>query len=183
MLLRKLANNGQSILITIHQPSSKLFQIFDQLLLLDKSGRTLYFGEIGHDASKLIKYFERNGAVECEVGQNPAEWVLNVTSDCDGLDRSSKHQSTDWCGVWTESSERQQVLQRLMALNKTTSELSIPQIHALRSQYATSYLKQSGLVTKRIFQEYWRSPVYLYSKMGLCVSVVRKIRQPGQARS
>ena len=35
-LIRKLAENGQAILCTIHQPSAILFQRFDRLLLLAK---------------------------------------------------------------------------------------------------------------------------------------------------
>ena len=40
-LLRKLANSGQAILCTIHQPSALLFQEFDRLLFLAKGGRTV----------------------------------------------------------------------------------------------------------------------------------------------
>lgn len=40
-LLRKLADNGQAILCTIHQPSAILFQSFDRLLFLAKGGRTV----------------------------------------------------------------------------------------------------------------------------------------------
>ena len=36
--LRKLADHGQAILCTIHQPSSLLFESFDRLLLLQKVG-------------------------------------------------------------------------------------------------------------------------------------------------
>jgi ATP-binding cassette subfamily G (WHITE) protein 2 (SNQ2) len=39
--LRKLADNGQAILCTIHQPSSLLFESFDRLLLLQKGGETV----------------------------------------------------------------------------------------------------------------------------------------------
>ncbi|KAJ4474044.1 hypothetical protein C8J55DRAFT_562685 [Lentinula edodes] len=39
-LLRDLANNGQAILCTIHQPSALLFQEFDCLLFLARGGRT-----------------------------------------------------------------------------------------------------------------------------------------------
>ncbi|KAK9342704.1 hypothetical protein V1522DRAFT_454590 [Lipomyces starkeyi] len=46
-LLRRLANAGQSILCTIHQPSATLFEQFDKLLLLKKGGKALYFGDIG----------------------------------------------------------------------------------------------------------------------------------------
>lgn len=43
-LLKRLARSGQAILCTIHQPSAVLFQAFDNLLLLAKGGRTVYFG-------------------------------------------------------------------------------------------------------------------------------------------
>ena len=39
--LRKLADHGQAILCTIHQPSSLLFESFDRLLLLQKGGETV----------------------------------------------------------------------------------------------------------------------------------------------
>jgi ATP-binding cassette subfamily G (WHITE) protein 2 (PDR) len=172
MLLRKLADNRQSILVTVHQPSSKLFEIFDRLLLLDKTGRTLYFGDIGPDASTLIDYFERNGSDKCQVGQNPAEWVLEATDCSNDRDAPVERVSKDWCGVWAESPERHQVLQRLATLDEATPDLSVSRRSNLQGQYAAPFLQQLWLVHKRVFQEYWRDPVYLYSKMGLCVSVV-----------
>jgi ABC-type multidrug transport system ATPase subunit len=39
--LRKLADNGQAVLCTIHQPSAILFQQFDRLLFLRKGGETV----------------------------------------------------------------------------------------------------------------------------------------------
>lgn len=64
--LKKLANQGQAILCTIHQPSSLLFESFDRLLLLERGGRTVYFGDIGRDACVIREYFSNNGApVSC----------------------------------------------------------------------------------------------------------------------
>ena len=57
-LIRKLANHGQAILCTIHQPSSILLDEFDRLLFLQK-GETVYFGEFGHNCHTLIEYFEK----------------------------------------------------------------------------------------------------------------------------
>ncbi|KAG1763106.1 ABC-2 type transporter-domain-containing protein [Suillus occidentalis] len=65
--LRELANNGQAILCTIHQPSGELFQVFDRLLLLKKGG-----------SSTMLDYFERNGASRCHPDANPAEYMLDV---------------------------------------------------------------------------------------------------------
>lgn len=55
--------------------------MFDRLLLLDKGGTTLYFGEIGQNASAIINYFEKQGAPKCQLHENPAEWMLRVTEN------------------------------------------------------------------------------------------------------
>ena len=70
--LKKLAARGQAILCTIHQPSSLLFESFDRLLLLERGGETVYFGDIGADSQILRDYFARYGAV-CPENVNPAE--------------------------------------------------------------------------------------------------------------
>lgn len=56
---------------SIHQPSSELFQVFDRLLLLRRGGQTVYFGDLGENASTLIRYFEKNGARHCGDEENP----------------------------------------------------------------------------------------------------------------
>ena len=71
--LRKLADNGQAVLATIHQPSAILFQEFDRLLFLAKGGKTVYFGNIGENSRTLLDYFESNGAEKCGDDDNPAE--------------------------------------------------------------------------------------------------------------
>ena len=69
--LRSLADNGLSILCTIHQPSAVLFQLFDRLLLLKPGGQTVYFGDIGRNSTQLINYFEKNGSEHCAPDENP----------------------------------------------------------------------------------------------------------------
>lgn len=76
--LRKLADNGQAVLATIHQPSAILFQEFDRLLFLAKGGRTVYFGDIGHNSETLLNYFESHGAAKCGEDENPAEYMLTM---------------------------------------------------------------------------------------------------------
>src|ERR1700761_5487340 len=76
--LRKLADQGQAVLCTIHQPSAILFQEFDRLLFLAKGGKTVYFGDIGENSKVLTSYFERNGSRMFGVDENPAEVMLEV---------------------------------------------------------------------------------------------------------
>jgi ABC-type multidrug transport system ATPase subunit len=44
LLIKKLANTGQAVLCTVHQPSAILFNQFDRLLLIAPGGKTVYFG-------------------------------------------------------------------------------------------------------------------------------------------
>src|SRR5579859_523980 len=78
--LRKLCDAGQAILCTIHQPSAILFEHFDDLLLLQSGGKTVYFGPLGNDCQTLIEYLERNGAPKCRKNSNPAEYLPLVVS-------------------------------------------------------------------------------------------------------
>lgn len=107
-LLRKLADHGQAILATVHQPSAELFQVFDRLLLLKKGGQTVYFGELGHNSKTLIDYFGQRSDLQCGEKDNPAEYILEVIGA--GAGASTKQ---DWHGLWKESDEFKKVQRQI----------------------------------------------------------------------
>jgi len=43
-LLKQQANNGRLVIVNIHQPSSKIFKLFDKLWVFDKGGYPIYQG-------------------------------------------------------------------------------------------------------------------------------------------
>ena len=102
--LRKLADQGQAILCTIHQPSSLLFESFDRLLLLQRGGETVYFGDIGRDSVKLRQYFALCGA-NCPPNANPAEYMLEAI----GAGVTPRVGDRDWKEIWLESPEFEKV--------------------------------------------------------------------------
>ena len=76
--LRNLAALGHTIVATVHQPASEIWQKFDQFMLLG-SGMCAYAG----DASNCTRYFTNLG-YECPAEFNPADFVINlVTTDFD----------------------------------------------------------------------------------------------------
>jgi ATP-binding cassette subfamily G (WHITE) protein 2 (SNQ2) len=112
--LRKLADQGQAILCTIHQPSSLLFESFDRLLLLEKGGETVYFGEIGRDSGVIREYFGRYGA-HCPSNVNPAEYMLEAI----GAGVTPRVGSRDWKDIWSESPEFVKVNDEIATIKKT----------------------------------------------------------------
>ncbi|OWZ15160.1 ABC transporter, partial [Phytophthora megakarya] len=80
--VRKVADSGRTVICTIHQPSAEVFLLFDSLLLLQRGGETVYFGELGHNGETLVNYFQSLGlprsAPAFKPGDNPATWMLDV---------------------------------------------------------------------------------------------------------
>jgi ATP-binding cassette, subfamily G (WHITE), member 2, PDR len=179
-LLRKLTEHGQAILCTIHQPSAMLFEQFDRLLFLAKGGKTVYFGEVGAESRILIDYFTRNDAPPCPKGENPAEWMLAAIGAAPG-----SHSEIDWHKTWLDSPERiavREELERikverpkeLAAEGKEATAADRKADKAAYAEFAAPFGVQFVTVLTRVFQQYWRTPSYIWAKIGLCVSSVRK---------
>jgi ATP-binding cassette subfamily G (WHITE) protein 2 (PDR) len=171
-LLDKLKKNGQAILCTIHQPSAMLFARFDRLLFLKAGGKTVYFGEVGASSKILIDYFVRNGGPPCPPAANPAEWMLEVIGAAPG-----SHTDQDWHEVWRRSDEYAEVQRHLAELkqdrsHQTDLQRTVSAQHrenkAAYREFAAPFWEQLREVTIRVYQQYWRSPTYIYSKTVLC---------------
>lgn len=161
-MLRRLADHGQAVLATIHQPSALLFQKFDRLLFLAKGGKTVYFGEIGEQSSILLEYFERGGARPCGEDENPAEYILEMVSGDGATD-------VDWVRVWNESPESKELLVELDGVQsfvkpsnqKGSSDNDLDDSDA---EFAMPFLSQLWYVQCRALQQYFRQPEYIFAK-------------------
>ncbi|KAI0030129.1 ABC-2 type transporter-domain-containing protein [Vararia minispora EC-137] len=164
-LLRKLANHGQAILCTIHQPSSLLFQSFDRLLFLQRGGRTAYFGDIGENSRTLIDYFEAQGADPCPADANPAEWMLSVIGAAPGAVAKR-----DYADAWRESKEYARVKDHLAWLRANPKDVNPSGDVKAHREFAAPFYLQFWYVTHRVFQQIYRTPSYIYSKFALVIA-------------
>lgn len=159
--LRKLADAGQAVLVTIHQPSAQLFAQFDTLLLLAKGGKTVYFGDIGDDAQMVRDYFSRNGA-ECPKASNPAEHMIDVVTGKLSQDR-------DWNRIWLDSPEHAAIELELDAI-VADAAAKPPGTVEDGHEFATTMMEQIRLVTHRMNVALFRNTDYINNKLMLHIS-------------
>jgi hypothetical protein len=61
--------------VTIHQPSSRLYHMFDKVLLLSADGRPIYYGR----AADALSYFASVGFAS-PLSLNPADLMLDLAN-------------------------------------------------------------------------------------------------------
>jgi ABC-type multidrug transport system ATPase subunit len=72
--LRQLSKSGRTVISTIHQPNSDIFETFDQLMLM-AAGKIIYYNK----ASLAVDYFSSIGK-PCPDMTNPADYFMSIMS-------------------------------------------------------------------------------------------------------
>lgn len=72
--VKRLASGGRTVITTIHQPSSRLYHMFDKLVLLSE-GCPIYYGP----ASTALDYFSSIG-FSTSMSMNPADVLLDLAN-------------------------------------------------------------------------------------------------------
>jgi len=80
-LLRELTLKGKLIFVVIHQPSSEIFKMFDNMIILDEGGYLVYYG----NPVESVMYFKKLDAqINSDVGECPTcgnvnpELIFNI---------------------------------------------------------------------------------------------------------
>lgn len=161
-LLRKLANAGQAIICTIHQPAAEIMENFDSLILLVRGGKMAYSGPLGVRCSTATEYFGKY-ARSCGERENPAEYFLDV------IGAGSRSKATNnWAQIWLESDVREKRIPILekMTLPSATKQMSTDNYN---DTFATPFYVQLNVILRRTWLYYWREPDYATSKLWMNV--------------
>eukprot|EP00940_MAST-03C_sp_MAST-3C-sp2_P001818 g1818.t1 len=82
-----VADRSKVVLMTIHQPSNRLFHKFQNVVLMAPHGDVVYAGP----RSDIMRHFETIGLPPLPSGYSPAEYLLDLVSPCvEEVDGSEK---------------------------------------------------------------------------------------------
>jgi ABC-type multidrug transport system ATPase subunit len=164
--LKGLAKKGRTIVVTIHQPRSEIWSLFDNLIVLSR-GSPVYSGQVG----ACLPYFARLG-FELPAFVNPAEYVIDIaaidnrTPELEELSsaRVEKLQSS-WL---LESQQRFHIPNESAHVSERRTPVLGHLTKSATSQQA-AFGRQVYVLTSRLFKVTWRDP------MGMSGSLVEAI--------
>jgi ATP-binding cassette subfamily G (WHITE) protein 2 (PDR) len=129
----------------------------------------------------LTGYFEKNGSRKFGADESPAEVMLGLCESflvrCKAdivyvIGAAPGSETTiDWPQVWNDSPERQTIKAALAEMKVELSQKPIDHDPTALDPFTAPLTIQLWTVTLRVFEQYLRTPSYLYSKTALCIAV------------
>lgn len=114
-VLKKLALKGKTLILTIHQPSSELFALFDKILLMAE-GRVAFLGT----AKEAADFFIQLNA-PCPPNYNPADFYIQMIANVPGKDQESRATIKRVCDTYAASQSAKDVIGFTMDIQKRSS--------------------------------------------------------------
>ena len=143
--LKAMARNGRTLVCTIHQPSSEVYALFDQVCYLAR-GQVAYFGT----RTQALEYFSSTLGMQCPLHSNPSDFIIKQLSiipsdpeksrakighilDCWSASKYKAHLESDITDVARDAASHSTWDRTLLQDKKGRSE----------SKYATGFLTQT----------------------------------------
>lgn len=147
--LKMMVSKGRTILCTIHQPSSEVYDMFDEVLLLAE-GRVAFMGP----TKEALGYFSRLG-YNCPVNYNPADFFIMNLAVIPGREEECKTRIREICDSFEKSPRMNKMLESMDEMCRQgqttmTSSRLLQEAFSETSRYGASWFQQFRCV-------FWRS--------------------------
>nr|APP91598.1 ABC transporter G family member 11.5 [Vitis vinifera] len=171
----KLArHDGITVVASIHQPSSEVFEVFHNLCLLS-SGKTVYFGS----ASMAKEFFDSNG-FPCPALRNPSDHYLRTINKDFDLDTEQGHGGTtnteEAINTLIKSYKSSEICQQVQCRAYEICQLKggLPEKKGSQASFITQCLvltRRSSVNMYRDLGYYWLR-LAIYIALCLCVGTI-----------
>ncbi|KAH8725542.1 ABC transporter-like protein [Phaeosphaeriaceae sp. PMI808] len=164
-VLRGLANEGRTLIVTIHQPRSDLFAHFGNILLLARGGHPIYAGP----ASNMLSHFAGQG-YQCPQHVNPADFALDlITVDLqhEAREAASREKVRKLIDSWSSD----------MFLVARTGSIATPAELGNLAREPSSFMAAFPILIRRMAKNMVRQPELIIARvmqvvgMGLIISL------------
>ncbi|KAF8073262.1 ABCG35 [Scenedesmus sp. PABB004] len=181
-VMRGISGGGVTVVATVHQPSAAIFGLFDDLLLLRRGGRVVFFGPLGPGAAGLVSYFTSlPGTPPLQEGQNPSAWMLDVV----GGPAAQLPGYPDLAAAYASSALAKAAAAEAARLCDGADARGRDVPAELTPPAPASALTQLRLLHARTRRSYWRNPGTNFSRFAitLAISLVVGSMEWGKGRS
>ncbi|KAJ9177561.1 hypothetical protein P3X46_012768 [Hevea brasiliensis] len=166
-IVRLAKRDGRTVIASIHQPSSEVFELFHNLCLLSY-GRTVYFGPV----SIAEKFFSSNG-FPCPSLRNPSDHYLRtINKDFDGdLEQGLGGfiSTEEAINVLVKSYESSEIFQQVKQQVAYICEKKGKILEKKGSQ--ASFITQCIVLTKRSFVNMCRDLGYYWLRLAIYIAL------------
>lgn len=161
--IRKLAEGGRAVIMTIHQPRSNIYKLFDKLALLAR-GRVAYFG----DAQLASSYFakipsldpeNKPGMFKCPSDFNPSDFFIDLVTESTSASPEERKLDNARINYVLDYYQNNYVYQKPEIDSKLNSNLS------KYGSYSSNWFVQLGVLTFRSFVNIIRDKMLTTARM------------------
>lgn len=159
-VLKSMAASGKTIVATIHQPSSEIFHMFDDLYIMGE-GKLCFAGTI----DESVQFFTGLG-FRCPPNYNLADHIIHTLAIVPGEELDRRKRVQDICKSYQVSSfgEKYRALIEANAVRVTKSKHHLSTIFSLNAYY-TSPCNQIKWLLYRNFKRIIRDPYLVAIKI------------------
>ena len=167
--LKDLTNMGRTVISTIHQPSSDILRLFDDMIILNQ-GKIIYLGEVNN----LVNYFASIG-YQCPEYTNPSDYIfmniLNPVSIDNKLNNNLNFPSIQEKDKYilenfTKSGMEKSIIDKCAMINSNKIALS----EGVKKYQASKCLQYKFLL-KRQLKNLFRNKAVLRTKLGQSIGL------------
>ena len=154
--LKILCMSGVTVVVSVHQPRSSIYKLFDQVILLSE-GQVAYSGPAGEHA---VNYFSKLG-LECPKFFHPADYFLDIISvDNRSISRKEKSEKRIKF-ILDKHKQHASKNQTKINLNGSVDSLKIAYS---RSGVTSGICEQIAILGRRNFRQIFRDRFTLFMK-------------------
>lgn len=148
----KIAKGGRAVILTIHQPRSNIYELFDKLLLLAR-GKVAYFGA----AKDATTYFGKLGH-PCPKQYNPADHFIDLITE-------STSDTGEGKKLKAEDNERIEMILNSYQHTEVAPSVAHLETNIQKAKYNANWFTQFFVVMARAFVNILRDKILTFSRL------------------